>query len=87
MVDMTHDGDDRRAFFETCGIIFDLEGLEMGLILNLLLLEVITELEADLADHIVVEELVDGDHLPFEKEEFDDFRRRDVYRFGEVSNG
>ena len=87
MVDVAHDGDNRRALLQARGVIDDLEFLETGLVHHRLFLEVVVVFQADSADGLVIEQLVDGDGLATKEEELDDGGARDVDGFGELGHG
>ena len=87
VVDVSHDCDDGWTFDEVFWIILDFEVLEVSRVDDFLFLEVVTEFQADGADHLVVKDLVDRDGLPLHKEEFDDGWGRNVDGFGELADG
>ena len=87
VVDVAHDGHDRGTFHQGGGVIDDLKFLEVGLVHHLLFLEVVVVLQADGADGLVVEELVDRHGLALEEQEFDDRRGRDVDGLGKLGHG
>ncbi len=86
VVDVAHDGHHRRARLKIGGVVLHLDVLEMGGVHRFLLLEVVVELEADHADGLVVEHLVDRDRLALEEKEFDDARHRDVDGLGKLGD-